>query len=86
MGSHAVEFRLLGVGGCAGQDDDVYMTQYRFLPDRPEDLYPVMPRKVKIEHDDAGVGLVAVFPLNMNEFKRLLPIGDDFNFDFFIQP
>ena len=85
MSPHAVEFRLFSAGGYTGQDDDVYMTQYGFLPNRLEDLNPVIPGKVKIQHDDAGVGLGPVLPVNMNEFKRLLPVGDDFNFHVCVQ-
>jgi hypothetical protein len=44
-----------------------------------------MPGKMEIEHNDAGMGLVAVLPLNMDELKRLLPVGDDFNFDVFVK-
>ena len=85
MGSHAVEFRLFSASGCAGEDDHVYMTQHRFLTDRPQNLNAVMPGKVEIQDDDAGMGFIAILPLNMDEFECLLPVGDDLNFNLFFK-
>ena len=61
------------------------MTQRRFLPDRPQDLDAIMPGEMEIQHDDARMSLIAVFPPNMDELKRPLPVGDDFNFDIFVK-
>lgn len=85
LSPHAVQFRYFGTGRCAGQDDHVYVIQYRFLADRPQNLDAVVPGKMKIQHDDTGMGFVAGFPLNMDELKRLLPVGDYFDFDIFVK-
>jgi hypothetical protein len=81
MSPHAVEFGLLSASGRARQDYDMYMIQHGLGPDRPQDLDAVMPGKMEVEHNDTGMGFGAVFPLNMDELKRFLAVGDDLNFD-----
>lgn len=61
------------------------LTERRFFPNRPQNLDAVMAWKMEIEHDDTGTGSMTVLPLKMDEFERLLPVGDDLNFDIFIQ-
>jgi hypothetical protein len=61
------------------------MIQNRYFADGFQDLDAVVPWEMEIEHDDAGMSFLAVLPLSADEFKRLLPVGDNLNFDRFLK-
>ena len=61
------------------------MTHGRLLPNRLQYFEAIMPWKVQIQHNDAGAGLASDFSLAMDELKRALSVGYDFDIDGFFE-